>query len=98
MRTRVDDDGSSFTTVLPVDLRSLSSIGDDLIAVSDSAAGHQLVEPGEDPAGGRVAAGDNPGQLRSEVAFVGCRMSGAPRGFPLPPPAAHLLYRLATPR
>jgi hypothetical protein len=55
-----------------------------------------LVEPGEDPAGGRVAAGDNPGRLRSEVAFVGCHMSGAPRGSPLPPPAAHLLYRLAT--
>jgi hypothetical protein len=45
-----------------------------------------LVEPGEDPAGGRVAAGDNPGRLRSEVAFVGCRMSGAPRRFPAAAP------------
>jgi hypothetical protein len=42
-----------------------------------------------------VAAGDNPGRLRSEAAFAGCRASGAPAVPLLPPPAAHFLYRLS---
>ena len=45
-----------------------------------------LVEPGENPGGRPSSRRRQPCQLRSEVAFVGCRMSGAPRGSPLPPP------------
>jgi hypothetical protein len=52
-----------------------------------------LVKPGEDPGGAR-AAGDNPGRLRSEAAFAGCHVSGAP-GSRAAAPAAHFLYRLS---
>jgi hypothetical protein len=39
----------------------------------------------EDPAGGRSGRRRHPGRLRSEAAFAGCRVSGAPAVPPLPP-------------